>query len=146
MCNKKLKYSYKILVNWKGKRNFISVLHMLPLIYIQIQSNLCVGDRVSVFKEQHMSQVEQWALRLNNGLRQIESMCSDPLCSLNSWIICGSKALFEISCRAKPEPPPHILVACTRLYTPLCPSVYWLVGWSVCWSVILLLSLSILFL
>ena len=23
------------------------------------------------------------------------------------------------------------LVACTRLYTPLCPSVRWLVGWSV---------------
>ena len=38
MCNKKLKYSYKILVNWKSKRYFISVQYMLPLIYIQIQS------------------------------------------------------------------------------------------------------------
>ena len=38
MCNKKLKCSYKILVIWKSKRNFISVQYMLPLIYIQIQS------------------------------------------------------------------------------------------------------------
>ena len=29
---------------------------------------------------------------------------------------------------------PQFLVACTRLYNPLCPSVGWLVGLSVCWS------------
>ena len=29
----------------------------------------------------------------------------------------------------------HFLVACTRLYIPLCPSVRRLVGWSVGWLV-----------